>query len=225
MMIIVNQERENLSELLPWYANGTLSDSEMNAVEKALDSDPTLRLELDLILEDMTATAELAEEASVPVHMEQRFQAQLHQLFDKREMYQSTNLVEKERWSISSFLSNLFPTQSFAYAAGALMLVVAVQAGFIVSLTQDSRAPTKFQTATGGESAASNGVNYLIQFSPNAEINEVSAFLSQKQGIIVEGPTPDGFYKVKFDIEQSADLEAKFAENNNLVSLALPTGN
>ena len=212
MITTTDKERENLSELLPWYANNTLSDADMERVEKALEEDSTLRLELDLVLEDMAATAELAEETVIPLHMEERFQAQLQQTLAWEGNTTPASVEKQKEWSLSGLFNALFPTQSFAYAAGALMLVVAVQAGVIVSLTGESQQPAQYTTATGEDPTATAGIVYLIQFSSEAGIGNIAAFLSQNQGKIVEGPLADGLFRVSFKDKKTIRLGGGFSE-------------
>ncbi len=61
-----NAERRAVSELLPWYAAGTLDASDTARVEAALAADPTLRDELEIVREDQDASFALAEAAPVP---------------------------------------------------------------------------------------------------------------------------------------------------------------
>ena len=63
---IDNAERRAVSELLAWYAAGTLSAADTARVEAAMAADETLRDELEIIREDQDATFALAEASPRP---------------------------------------------------------------------------------------------------------------------------------------------------------------
>ena len=65
MSTLTEKERQELSLLLPWYANGTLDGEDSRRVEAALAEDEELAREFDLVLEDQAAMTRTL----FPVHM------------------------------------------------------------------------------------------------------------------------------------------------------------
>ena len=78
MSTLSTRERQELSLLLPWYANGTLDAEDSRRIEAALAEDEELAREFDLVLEDQAAVVALTSEEEVPLSMAERFKAALH---------------------------------------------------------------------------------------------------------------------------------------------------
>ena len=72
MSTLSDKDRDELSLLLPWYANGTLDAEDSVRVEQALAEDDALAREFDLILEDQAAMIDVVSEEEVPSRSEER---------------------------------------------------------------------------------------------------------------------------------------------------------
>jgi len=77
MSALSEKERQEVSLLLPWYANGTLDSEDSCKVEAALAQDEALAREFDLVLEDQAATIELVSEEEVPISIAERFNSEV----------------------------------------------------------------------------------------------------------------------------------------------------
>ena len=82
MSTLSDKDIEELSLLLPWYANGTLDAEDSVRVEQALAEDDALAREFDLILEDQAAIVDLVSEEDVPSSISERFKAALEAEID-----------------------------------------------------------------------------------------------------------------------------------------------
>jgi hypothetical protein len=199
MSTLSDKEREELSLLLPWYANGTLDPEDSQRVEEALAADEALAREFDLVLEDQAAMIELVSEEEVPSSISERFKAALHAELDRPEPV--ADRTETGEGFFGRVLSALFPAQPRAYATVAAMVAILLPAVALVSFDAGSQNVTQYQTASGEDPATSDALRMLVQFKADASWAEIDAFLRDKDGQIVKGPTPDGLYELEFEKE------------------------
>lgn len=192
------KEREEISQLLPWYANGTLGREDSERVEAALDVDDQLRAEFDLVLDDQIATIDVVSEEPVPASMEQRFKVALNQVQTQELKDLDPSIGQDKPGVVERVIGMLFPTRAVAYMAVAAALLLVVQSGTIVSLISNDPAGGQFQTASGPDKQSVAGVQFLVQFNEAAAVSDLSQFLSNNDGRIVSGPSADNFYTLEF---------------------------
>ncbi|MEM6566705.1 MAG: hypothetical protein AAF665_19805 [Pseudomonadota bacterium] len=204
MSTLSDKDREELSLLLPWYANGTLDAEDSARVEQALAEDDALAREFDLILEDQAAMIELVSEEEVPASISERFKAALQAEIDAP----PARTEEKaEDGFITRIMSVLFPAQPRAYAAVAAVIAILLPAVALVSFEVGTQNTVQYQTASGEDPATTDGVRMLVKFNAEVTWAQVDAFLTENAGQIVKGPTPDGFYELEFAAETDAAEE------------------
>ena len=195
---IENSERRAVSELLPWYAAGTLSAADTVRVEAALAADETLRDELEVVREDQDAAFALAEASPRPSprvldDLMRRVEAEPAKL---------AHVAARARAGFADWFGGklaLLSPRTLAYAAGAAALALVIQAGVIGSSFMSG--PAQFQTASHspapGSAARADGTFLLIGFNAEATAGDITRLLEQVKGTIVEGPRPGGFYRVR----------------------------
>lgn len=207
-----NAERRAVSELLPWYAAGTLSAEDTARVEAALAADPTLRDELEIVREDQDAAFALAEASPRP---SPRVLDELMRRVEA-EPAKIAHLTARAKAGFVDWLGeklSLLSPRALAYAAGAAALALVLQAGIIGSSFIGGS--TSFQTASHqpATGAAAQGTFLLVGFQAGATTEEMTALLNQIRGTIVEGPRPGGFYRVRIGSAgmSQAEIEAALA--------------
>jgi len=187
-----NNNDSELDELLPWHAAGTLSRRDALRVEDALAKDPELARRYSLVREELGETIHLNESLGAPSARA------VEQLFAKidaepvRKPAVSFNLAAH----FSEFFANLSP-RTLAYASGAAVLAIVLQAGIIAGVMlkeqgggyETASAPT---TPPPGEGAFT-----LIRFAPQATQDDVTKFLETNKLSIAAGPMTGGLYKVR----------------------------
>jgi len=187
-----NNNDSELDELLPWHAAGTLSRRDALRVEDALAKDPELARRYSLVREELGETIHLNESLGAPSARA------VEQLFAKidaepvRKPAVSFNLAAR----FSEFFANLSP-RTLAYASGAAVLAIVLQAGIIAGVMlkeqgggyETASAPT---TPPPGEGAFT-----LIRFAPQATQDDVTKFLETNKLSIAAGPMTGGLYKVR----------------------------
>ncbi|MEL6119180.1 MAG: hypothetical protein AAFN44_00095 [Pseudomonadota bacterium] len=195
MSALSDKDREELSLLLPWYANGTLDAEDSARVEQALAEDDALAREFDLILEDQAAMIDVVSEEEVPSSISERFKAALQAEIDAPPVRKGETSGDG---LVSRMMSLLFPAQPRAYAAVAAIIAILLPVVALVSFEAGNQNTVQYQTASGEDPVVSDGVRMLVKFNADVSWTKVDAFLKENAGQIVKGPTPDGFYELEF---------------------------
>jgi hypothetical protein len=217
---------DDVEALLPWYAAGTLDTREADEIEAAVAGDKELARRFGLVREEMTEAILLNESLGAP---SARVMENLFKAIDKEPKRRSA----PARIGLGAWLADLFTPRAYAFAAGAAVIVIMLQAGFIVKMAQQDHsdsAPT-FKTASAPAPAATTrgfeiGSFALMRFSPRASIGDITQFLDARDAAIVDGPRPGGMYRVRvarsFLSRDDLDRVVKELSASNLVIMAVP---
>ena len=221
---------DDIEALLPWYAAGTLDAREADQVEAAVAADAELSRRLDLVREEMNESILLNEALGVP---SARVMENLFKAIDKERRRARDPVAGR---GLGGLLMDLFTPRSFAFAAGAAVVVIMLQAGVIAKLMLQDRieAGSSFETASAPP-AATRGIEIgsfaLVRFVPQANMGDITRFLDARGAVIVDGPRPGGpggLYRVRVarsyvGKEELERLVREFQSASNLVSMAVPT--
>ena len=189
-----NEERHSeIDELLPWHAAGTLSRKEAQRVEDALAKDPELARRYALVREELGETIHLNETLGAP---SARATEKLFATIDAepaRRPAVSLNLAAR----VGEFFASLTP-RTLAYASGAAVLALLLQAGFIAGVMIKENQTAGYETASAPTNPpAGEGAFALIRFSPQATQDDVTKFLEANKFSIASGPIAGGMYRVR----------------------------
>lgn len=199
---------DEIEELLPWYAAGTLARRDAERVEAALKRDPELARRYALVREELGETIHLNESLGAP---SARALDRLMQQIDAepKRATRSVNLGAR----VSEFFASLSP-RTLAWTAVAAALAIILQAGLITSVVINEQAPGAFKTASAPATATAPvpGALALIRFAPNASADAVTKFLSTHKITIVGGPSAGGLYRVRL-----GDASLPQAERDKLI--------
>lgn len=221
MTTLTREEREAVSLLLPWYATGALGTKDRARVERALAADPGLRAELELVREDGAAVRSLAEEEPAPASMAARFDALFAQ--ERARAGRPTPRAPAARGLAERLAAFLAPPHRLAWAGAAAAIVVALQAGAILTLLDSRRPESGFSTASGPDAAG--GVAVLVRFVPERTAAEIEAWLAANRARIADGPLPGGLYRLRFQdaVEENATaLAGRLSAQGAMFTLVLP---
>jgi anti-sigma factor RsiW len=205
--------QSEIEELLPWHAAGTLSRSDRQRVEDALERDPELARRYALVRDELGETIHLNETLGAP---SARAMETLFAKIDAepaRRVAPSFNLGQR----ITEFFASLTP-RTLAFAGGAAVLAILLQAGFIAGVMVKETAPGGYQTASAPTTAPGVGAFTLIRFAPQATADDINKFLEANKLSIVAGPATGGLYKVRVAVtglpkEELATIVKKLREN------------
>ncbi|WP_420395567.1 hypothetical protein [Nioella sp.] len=175
---------EQIHELLPFRANGTLQGADLAAVDAALAEDADLRAELAAL----TAIRDTmqAEEVASPGE------------FGLARLMRDVDAEQRERLSTpapAAANDNVVPLMRLRIWQVAAAVVLAVGIGFNLpqfgpgSAPMDSAEPAGFTLASGGAAA-----DFTVVFAPDATEVELRALLLQAGLEIVSGPSALGIY-------------------------------
>src|SRR5260370_36903551 len=135
---------DDIEALLPWYAAGTLGAREADQVEAAVAADVELARRLDLVREEMNEAILLNEALGVP---SARVMENLFKAIDKERRRARDPAAGR---GLGGLLMNLFTPRTFAFAAGAAVVVIMLQAGGNCSVVVAGRVhgPAVFATVS-----------------------------------------------------------------------------
>ncbi len=203
-MTTKQDERAEISLLLPWYAAGTLSATETRRVAAAIAQDPELARRLEDIREEAAETLLLNESLPAPSRRA------ADKLFAAIEAEQAVNpRTYTPKASLGAWLaekmSGLRP-RTLALAAAAAIAVIAVQGGVILGQFAEPR--QGYEIATAPPSTIDGGPQILVNFAPQASIADIESLLKDVGGTIIEGPHAGGLYRVRLsEGTEAADVE------------------
>jgi len=185
------REREEIEEMLPWHAAGTLSRRDARRVEDALAADPELQRRFEIVREEMSETILLNESLGAPSRRA------MDKLFTQIEAESGPAKAVSPSFGtrIAEFFASLTP-RTLAYSASAAALVLLLQAGVIVGVMTKDRGYVVANAPT-----ATTGSYAQIQFAPQASGADITRFLTANKLTIVDGPsTATGMYKVRLAV-------------------------
>ena len=184
-------ERQEIEELLPWYAAGTLSRRDAQRVEDALANDPELARRYALVREEFGETIHLNETLGAPPARA------LEKLFAKidaepeRRQAVSLNLGSR----IGEFFASL-SSRTLAWSASAAAIAILLQAGLLADIML-KETKTGYETASAPTTDPGVGAFTLIRFAPQASSDDITKFLEVNKLSIAAGPMAGGLYKVR----------------------------
>jgi len=218
MSTLSEKEKQEVSLLLPWYANGTLDDADTRKVEAALAQDEALAREFDVVLEDQAAMVELVSEEDVPISISERFKAALNA--EQDELAPSVQPGETGESLINRMITALFPARPRAYAFAAAAIVLLVPAVAVFSIVNGNQQTGQYQTASGQEETGIAKTRMLVKFNPEVTWSDIDAFLKENRGQVVKGPTADGLYEL--ELEKAEELVEKMDAEVGIFEFVLP---
>jgi hypothetical protein len=194
-----NQAGEPLNEieeLLPWHAAGTLSRRDAARIEEALARDPELARRYELVREELEGAIHLNESLGAPSARASEALFAKIAAEPRRTALPSLNLAAR----LSDFIAGFSP-RTLAYAAGAAVLAIVVQAGVIGGVLVHEHDGTSggFRTASAPATQApvETGTYAMIRFAPQASAADITRFLETNKLTIAGGPMAGGMFRVR----------------------------
>jgi anti-sigma factor RsiW len=186
-------DRNEIEDLLPWHAAGTLSAREAQVVEAALARDPELMRRYELVCEELAQTIHLNETLGAP---SARTMTDLFAKIDAEPSRHTAPRSVNPGWRIRDFFGSLSP-RTLAWSAGAAALAIVLQAAVIGGIVFKERGASDYRTASVSETTSREGSFALIRFQPQASAVDVTHFLESNKLTITGGPAAGGIYRVR----------------------------
>jgi anti-sigma factor RsiW len=192
-MTTKNKEAHNdIEELLPWHAAGTLSRRDTQRVEEALARDPELARRFAMVREELGETILLNETLGAPSGRA------MEKLFTKidaepaRKQATSLNLGTR----VAEFFASLSP-RTLAWSASAAAIAILLQAGLIATVMIKEKSADGYETASAPSTDPGVGAFTIIRFAPQASSDDITKFLEANKLQVAAGPMSGGLYKVR----------------------------
>ena len=224
--IASDPKRRELEELLPFYANGRISDADKRRLEAALAADAELAARLDIIRDDMAETVLLNESLGAPSPRAlEKLMAEIETV--PRQAPLLTRAKDGFGQSFLGWLGGLLaaqPQRRLAYAGAAAIALILLQGVAITGLAL--REGAGFQTASAPGAQTSERY-VLLSFSPDAKAGEIASFFKRFDASVVDGPRANGFFKVRVgDASLSAAqvdaIAARMKSESTIISFVAP---
>jgi anti-sigma factor RsiW len=183
--------QQEIEELLPWHAAGTLSRRDAKRVEDALARDPALARRYDMVREEMIETIGVNETLGAP---SVRTMDALFKKIDAepaRQPMPRMNLAAR----LGEFVASLTP-RTLAFSAAAAALALLLQAGIITGVLLN-KPSGGFQTASAPSATPADGSYAMIRFAPASTAADITKFLEANKLSLAGGPAPGGMYRVR----------------------------
>ena len=188
--------RDEMETLLPFYLNGSLEGSELEAVEEWLASDPAALAALGEAEAEFSGTAAANEAIRPPADALSRFAKALDAEAGPVRAPASSS------WLAQAWNRFMALPVGVAWAAAAVLLALVVVQSFV----QPGGKGSDFEIA-GQEDDLAKMPFALVKFKPDAKMSDIAAFLSQNRLKIAGGPTAEGVFRLGIPAKTAVDYE------------------
>ncbi len=216
-------DREEIEYLLPWHAAGTLSRRDAERVERALANDQELARRFDMVREELSETIHLNESLGAP---SARAMEKLFAAIDAEGAYKRKPGFAMDVRTKVAELFSAFAPRTLAFAGAAAALVILLQAGVIGSML--IKGEGGYNTASAIP-AKVESVDFLVTFSPQASLDQVTKFLRDRHATVIDGPTgPAAMYRLRFEAngapkEETDRVSKDLQQSRSVISAEYPT--
>ncbi|MER8544457.1 anti-sigma factor [Mesorhizobium sp. M0684] len=188
--------RDEMEMLLPFYLNGSLEGTELEAIEEWLTSDPAAMAALGEAEAEFSDTAAANEAIRPPADALSRFAKALDAEAGP------SGAPAASSWPAQAWSRFMAVPAGVAWAAVAVLLALVVAQSFV----QTGNRGGDFEIA-GSEDDLAKMPFALVKFKPDAKLSDIVAFLDQNQLKIAGGPTADGVFRVGVPAKTAADYQ------------------
>jgi len=196
---------EHASALLPWLANGTLTDEPARAVREHLSHCGACRSEYAAQVR-LAQTMREDGSGDVLFPADASFQKLLGRIEDEPA---PTALSASASSSLSARPARLrlLPGRTVRWLAAAV-IVEALGLGFAVwALQTQSRAAASYVTLSAPAPAYGSGSYVRVVFEPGVSLSDLQQLLGRIGARMVDGPTPAGVFTLGFSNPAATDAE------------------
>ncbi|RWQ39118.1 MAG: anti-sigma factor [Mesorhizobium sp.] len=188
--------RDEMETLLPFYLNGSLEGSELEAVEEWLASDPAALAALGEAEAEFSSTAASNEAIRPPADALGRFARALDAEAGP------VRAPAASSWLAQAWGRFMAVPAGVAWAAAAALLALVM----VQSVVQPVGKGGDFEIARQQGDLAKMPFA-LVTFKPDAKMADIVAFLGEHQLKIAGGPTADGVFRLGIPATTAADYE------------------
>jgi hypothetical protein len=184
---------QDIVELLPWHAAGTLSRRDAERVEAALARDPALARHYELAREEMIETIRVNERLGAPSALAM---GRLFKAIEAEPAASDGRGLGGLAGRFRAFLAGLSP-RTLAWSAAAAALAILLQAGTITTIMVANRGASLFHSVELGKPVRGEAAEVLVTFAPQASVTEITTLLGSYKASIVEGPMGGNMFRLR----------------------------
>lgn len=188
--------RDEMEMLLPFYLNGSLEGTELEAIEEWLASDPAAMAALGEAEAEFSGTAAANEAIRPPADALSRLAKALDAEAGRARGPAASS------WLAQAWSRFMAVPAGIAWAAAAVLLALVVAQSFVQTGNRDG----DFEIA-GSDDDLAKMPFALVKFQPDAKLSDIVAFLDQNQLTIAGGPTADGVFRLGVPAKTAADYQ------------------
>jgi anti-sigma factor RsiW len=205
-MTTAHASHDRISELLPWFANGTLAAEEHVLVERHLESCAECREELAFLEQLSGAATTLA--AATPAVPSRVGDALARIEAPQRPMPSRATAERRGRLTWFRDLVHLSPPLVRWALVAQLVLILGLAAAFFARLGPEA----EFVTLSGG-GTGQGGARLTVMFQPNVTEPQFRQALLDAGAVLVSGPSALGVYVIELPMGDAdpAQVDAAIA--------------
>ncbi|MCA0049563.1 anti-sigma factor [Mesorhizobium sp. B283B1A] len=186
--------RDEMETLLPFYLNGSLEGSDLEAVEEWLASDPSALAALGEAEAEFSGASAANEAIRPPADALSRFA----RAFDAEAG--PARAPAGSSWLAQAWGRFVALPAGVAWAAAAVLLALIMVQSFV----QPGGKGGNFEIA-GAEDDLAKMPFALVKFKPDAKVSDISSFLGGNGLKVIGGPTADGVFRLGIPAANAAD--------------------
>lgn len=186
--------RDEMETLLPFYLNGSLEGSDLEAVEEWLATDPAAMAALNEAEAEFSGTTAANEAIRPPADALSRFAKALDAEAGP------VRAPAGRSWLAQALDRFMAVPVGVAWAAAAVLLALVV----VQSYVHTGGKGNDFEIARAEDELAKLPFA-LVKFKPDAKMSDIAAFLDQNGLKIAGGPTASGVFRIALPAKTGAD--------------------
>jgi hypothetical protein len=186
--------RDKMETLLPFYLNGSLEGSDLEAVEEWLASDPSALAALGEAEAEFSGASAANEAIRPPADALSRFA----RAFDAEAG--PARVPAGSSWLAQAWGRFMALPAGVAWAAAAVLLALIMVQSFV----QPGGKGGNFEIA-GTEDDLAKMPFALVKFKPDARMSDISGFLGGNGLKVIGGPTADGVFRLGIPAANATD--------------------
>lgn len=214
---------KNMSELLAWYANGTLEARERAEVEAWLEENPEARIEMaEYRFLNETVAEESADEPQFNLEagfdkLMSRIEAEEQAANETLEQGQPEGMLNRlSHWLRETLQWNMTP--SFAKVAVVSQFAVVMALGAVLLVPGEKQ--EGYEVLSGSPPlAVTAGVQADIGLSPTLNLAQFQQLLRDHEAMIVAGPSGIGVYRIQLPEAQAEQRLASLKNHSDVIYL------
>lgn len=202
--------KEIISEQIPLYVDGNLSEKEQLEFEELLNNYPEIGEEIEAYMAMEEMYSEMSEQ--LPEPSAELFQKIEQRIFSKESESSQLTIVDK----IQDFFKSILPSPQIGWGLAAVQAIAIV---FMLT-TGIPTSDQSLRTLSNSESSQQDGKRINIVFDKSAMEGDIRKLLLKHGATIMSGPTSEGLYILSSQSDMDMDTLLDLLREKTIVLFA-----